>query len=52
MSHTGDHIFGLVPLLTSLANGAGGIVDDVDSRAQSQEEHGVSKPSINSLASA
>ena len=44
MSHTGDHIFGLVPLLTSLANGAGGIVDDVDSRAQSQEEHSVSKP--------
>ena len=44
MWHTGDHIFGLVPLLTSLANGAGGIVDDVDPRAQSQEEHGISKP--------
>ena len=44
MWHTGDHIFGLVSLLTSLANGAGGIVDDVGCRAQSQEEHGVSKP--------
>lgn len=30
--------------MTSLANGAGGIVDDVeDPRVQSQEEHDVSK---------
>lgn len=44
MLQTGDHIFGLVPLMTSLANGAGGVVDDVEGpRAQGQEEHDVSK---------
>ncbi|KAI6105838.1 Metallo-hydrolase oxidoreductase [Pisolithus sp. B1] len=33
----GDHIFGLVPLMTSLANGAGNTVDDADDhRLQAQ----------------
>lgn len=35
--HTGDHIFGLLPLMTSIINGAGGTTDDVeDPRAQRQ----------------
>ncbi|KAL4081622.1 beta-lactamase-like protein [Scleroderma yunnanense] len=40
ITHThGDHIFGLGPLMASLANGAGGIVDDVeDPRVQNQEK--------------
>lgn len=38
ITHThGDHIFGLVPLITSLANGAGGTIgDDGDPRLQTQ----------------
>jgi len=33
----GDHCFGLLPLLASLLNGAGGIVDDVDPRIQASK---------------
>ncbi|KAI9574675.1 Metallo-hydrolase oxidoreductase [Boletus coccyginus] len=38
ITHThGDHIFGLLPLMASLANGAGGTVEDIeDPRAQTQ----------------
>ncbi|KAG8218642.1 beta-lactamase-like protein [Butyriboletus roseoflavus] len=37
ITHThGDHIFGLLPLMASIANGAGGTVEDIeDPRAQS-----------------
>ena len=35
----GDHIFGLIPLLSSCLNGAGGIVDEADDpRAQVQAD--------------
>ncbi|KAF9226613.1 Metallo-hydrolase/oxidoreductase [Gyrodon lividus] len=39
ITHThGDHIFGLLPLMASLANGAGGTTEDVaDSRAQNSD---------------
>ena len=37
--HIGDHIFGLLPLMASIANGAGGTVEDLeDPRAQSQSD--------------
>ncbi|KAG6336525.1 hypothetical protein ID866_2547 [Astraeus odoratus] len=40
ITHThGDHIFGLVPLIASIANGAGGSVGDMeDPRLQAREE--------------
>lgn len=37
LTHTGDHIFGLLPLMASIANGAGGTIEDIeDPRAQSR----------------
>ncbi|KAG6378724.1 Metallo-hydrolase/oxidoreductase [Boletus reticuloceps] len=37
LGHTGDHIFGLLPLMASIANGAGGTIEDIeDPRAQRQ----------------
>lgn len=44
--HIGDHIFGLLPLMASIANGAGGTAEDIeDPRAQSNVdvEVGLSK---------
>ncbi|KAG9317460.1 Metallo-hydrolase oxidoreductase [Chiua virens] len=40
ITHThGDHIFGLLPLMASIANGAGGMIDDVeDPREQSRND--------------
>ena len=43
IEHTGDHIFGLMPLMASIANGAGGMVEDIeDPRAQSNVDVEVS----------
>jgi ribonuclease Z len=43
-SYEGDHIFGLLPLLASRLNGAGGTVDDVDDpRAHESKDQKVSR---------